>query len=283
MRWAGAAALLPMFLLAPAAPRPGELRVTVLDVGQGLAVVLQTADHALLYDTGPRYSEQSDSGKRVILPFLLGQGIQRLDALVLSHDDNDHTGGAMSVMHGIDVGWLLSSLPPGQGLLANGHRKDRCHAGQSWAWDGVKFEILHPTLQSYTRRRVKDNNRSCVIKVTSAYGRLLLTGDIERLAELSLLESGVSLESDVVVVPHHGSKTSSIRPFVAAISPDVAIFSAGHLNRFGHPKPEVVSRYQESGSRIYRNDEHGAVMVDFLSNGGIAHRSWRQAAPKYWH
>jgi competence protein ComEC len=208
MRWMGGVALAFMFLLLPAQPLPGELHVAILDVGQGLAVVVHTARHVMLYDTGPRYSEEADSGNRIILPYLQRSGISRLDGLVITHDDVDHTGGAASVMRGIPIDWLASPLPeihPFSGFVA---RQLRCFAGQSWVWGGVRFDMLHPTWESYSAERLKDNDRSCVLKISSPYGSLLLTGDIERVSEMELLERYEwSLSTDVLVAPHHGSKT----------------------------------------------------------------------------
>ena len=283
MRWAGGVALAPMFLLPPSQPLTGELRVTVLDVGQGLAVVLQTASHTLLYDTGPRYSEDTDSGDRIILPYLRGAGIHRLDGMFLTHDDIDHTGGAASVAQGLDVAWMASPLPRNHPLAGIVQPQIRCFAGQSWNWDGVKFEMLHPTFESYQIKRMKDNLRSCVLKVSSRYGSILLTGDIERASEAELLErAGDSLAADVLVVPHHGSKTSSTSPFIDRIAPAAAVFTVGYRNRFGHPKAQVVERYRAAGSSIYRSDKDGAVLFDF-SAAGISARTWRDAEPRYWN
>lgn len=282
MRWLGGVALTPMFLLLPTAPLAGELRVTILDVGQGLAVVLQTAQHALLYDTGPRYSEDADSGNRVILPYLRGAGIARLDGLILTHDDIDHTGGAASVLQGIKVDWLASSLSTGHPLLKDVARPLPCFAGQSWNWDEVRFEILHPAYESYAVDGIKDNERSCVLKVITDSGSLLLPADIERLSEMELLErSSQALVSDVLVAPHHGSKTSSTPGFVSQVAPKVTVFTVGYRNRFGHPKPEVLQRYNEEGGRLLRSDQDGAVLVGFGSQA-ITLQSWRETRRRYW-
>lgn len=284
LRWLGGAALAPMFLLLPIPPQAGELRVAVLDVGQGLAVVLQTAEHTLLYDTGPRYSEGADSGNRIILPYLRGAGVGRLDGLVVTHDDADHTGGARSVMQGMPVGWLASPLPGNHPLNGMAQRDIRCFAGQSWVWDGVRFDMLHPAARSYDIEALKDNDRSCVLKVSSHAGSVLLAGDIERASELELLaryES--SLDADVLVVPHHGSKTSSTPPFIAQVSPQAAVIANGYRNRFGHPKAEVLARYRDAGSAIYRSDRDGAVLFDLLPAHGVAVKAWRRSARRYWH
>jgi competence protein ComEC len=284
MRWLGGTALAPMFLLLPVQPLPGELRVAVLDVGQGLAVVVQTARHALLYDAGPRYSEDADSGSRVILPYLRGAGVARLDGMVVTHDDVDHTGGVASVTQGMPVAWLASPLPENHPLTGLAAKDLWCYAGQSWDWDNVRFEMLHPVWESYAAEGMKDNDLSCVLKVTSRHGSLLLTGDMERVSELELLErSAASLAADVLVVPHHGSKTSSTEGFIAQINPKVAVFTVGYRNRFGHPKPEIVQRYRDLGSDIYRSDLDGAVLFGFTRTSGLGVETWRQAKPRYWH
>jgi competence protein ComEC len=281
-RWLGVMPCLPMFLLPPKMPVSGELKVAVLDVGQGLAVVAQTAHHTLLFDAGPRYSADADSGSWVVTPFLRGAGIRRLDGFIVSHDDLDHSGGAASVLDAVPVGWFASSLPPGHELLASTLAPKPCFAGQRWQWDGVQFEMLHPTWASYGVAELKDNYRSCVLKMTSPYGSLLLPADIEHDAEQELLDSNpVSLVADVLIAPHHGSKTSSTEAFLTAVNPTVSIFTVGYRNRFGHPKPEVVDRYRAQGSRLYRSDEDGAVLLDFAADG-IGIKTWRAVKPRYW-
>lgn len=282
MRWVGSVALAPMFLLLPASPLPGELRVAVLDVGQGLAVALQTERHALLYDAGAKYSEDSDSGLRVILPYLRGTGIQRLDGLVLSHDDSDHTGGAASVLRGIPTAWLASPLPSGHPLLDGVPRVLPCFDGQSWVWDGVRFDMLHPAASSHAVEKLKDNDRGCVLKISTRHGSLLLPADIERVSEWELLERHAgALSADVLVAPHHGSGTSSTEDFIRQVNPGVTVFTVGYRNRFSHPKPEVERRYADAGGRLLRSDRHGAVLFDF-NRQGIAVRPWRVMRPRYW-
>ena len=283
LRWLGLAGLLPMLLLQPQAPAPGAMEVVVLDVGQGLAVVVRTAGHALLYDTGPSYSAQSDSGSRIVLPYLRAAGIARLDGLVVSHDDNDHSGGLHSILTQMPVTWLASSLPASTvDNLQMPHR--RCHAGQSWRWDGVDFAMLSPEPGSYAQEGIKDNDRSCVLRVSSRYGSVLLPGDIERKAERALLGSATErLASDVLLAPHHGSGTSSSQTFVDAVNPAATIFTAGYRNRFRHPKPAVVERYAVIGSRLYRSDTDGAVLLRFTRADGVAVTRWRTHARRYWH
>lgn len=160
----------------------------------------------------------------------------------------------------------------------------QCYAGQSWAWDGVDFEVLHPSLESYDDEALKDNDRSCVLKITSASGSVLLTGDIEKESELALVETQPDiLKSDVLIVPHHGSKTSSTSEFIAAVSPNVSIFTPGYLNRYKHPTPEVYARYQATNSLLCRSDKQGAITVEFKEKNGISVSSWRQMVRRYWH
>lgn len=282
MRWMGLLGFLPMLLLVPIRPALGDMKVTVLDVGQGLSVVVQTAKHSLVYDSGPKYNEQSDAGSRIVVPFLHGEGIKKVDGFVVSHNDIDHSGGMASVLALMPVAWLDSSLPEDADIPST-QRKLRCFAGQRWVWDGVVFEILHPRAESYDDERIKDNDRSCVLKVTSQAGSVLLTGDIEKPDEIELINlEADKLKSDVIVVPHHGSKTSSTPAFIADVAPSVSIFTNGYLNRFGHPKPVVFERYQATQSLLYRSDYNGAIEMSFVSKRNIQILSWRNQYKRYW-
>jgi competence protein ComEC len=281
-RWVGVLAMLPAFALTPAGPRPGSLEMTVLDVGQGLAVVLRTAHHALLYDTGPRFGADVDSGSRIALPYLRAAGVGALDGVVVSHEDNDHVGGASSVLDGIPVTWLLSSLPDGHALLGAANRPIRCVAGQNWEWDGVRFEVLHPTPDNYENRR-KGNDRSCVLKVRAGAEAALIAADIEARAERELLARlGHEMNAAVLIVPHHGSRTSSTPSFVQAVNPRWAIFTVGYHNRFGHPKADVAERYVSQGSRLLRTDETGAIRFVFEPGVPIEPVLHRKENPRYW-
>jgi competence protein ComEC len=273
---------LPVIFIVPEAPPVGAMTVTVLDVGQGLAVVIKTNRHQILYDAGPKYGQQSDSGGRIILPYLRGQGIKNLDLMMVSHNDNDHSGGMSSVLKQMPVNWLVSSFAV-DGPEIQSLKYDFCVAGQRWDWDGVAFEILSPTIESYDDASMSDNNRSCVLKINSAYGSILLTGDIERQAEDFLVDAHLQeLRSNVLVVPHHGSKTSSSPAFINAVQPRFAVFTAGYLNRFGHPKAEIQSRYMGRNIQTYRSDEDGAVIFAFTKSG-IDLTRWREYAKRYWH
>ena len=284
VRWLGLPLMLPLFTLAPPAPATGALWLTVLDVGQGLAIFVQTEHHALLYDTGPAYGPDSDSGSHVILPYLRASGIARLDAMLVTHDDNDHAGGAASVLSGVPVGILYSSLPDTHAAwrAAPGYRLP-CAVGQAWDWDGVRFELLHPTAASYAVDAIKPNDRSCVLKLSTAHGAVLLTGDIESRSEEELLErAGGNLRADVLIVPHHSSRTSSTQEFIAAVEPRWAVLPVGYRNRFGHPKEAVVERYRAVGAQMLRTDSAGAVLVR-LDGAGISVQAYRELKRRYWY
>lgn len=281
-RWVGYLLLLPMFGEIPPGPEVGGVRVAVLDVGQGLAVVVRTANHALLYDAGPMYSPDADSGSRVVVPYLRAMGIRRLDGIIVTHADNDHSGGTASVLAAVPVGWMASSLPDDHSLHGWTDRSLRCFAGQRWIWDGVRFEVLHPDWASYAVTRLKSNDRSCVLRITSHGTRILLTGDAEARSEREMLGRNASLlRAQILVVPHHGSTTSSTAEFLSAVAPEVAVFTSGYRNRFGHPRPEVLQRYIDIGSRLLRSDRHGALQFDIRADG-IGLRIEREARQRYW-
>lgn len=295
VRWLGFFGFLPMLLITPPQPDAGDMKVTVLDVGQGLSVVVQTAAHTLLYDAGGKFSEQADAGSRIVLPYLRAAGVSKLDGFIVSHDDTDHSGGMPVILAQMPVGWLLSSLPDSAALNPD-IPHIRCVAGQRWVWDNVAFQVLHPQPGSDADMSVTDNNRSCVVKITSASGSVLLTGDIEKQAESALVSqrepasARVSLKSDVMIAPHHGSKTSSSIEFIEAVQPGLTIFTTGYLNRFRHPRPEVVKRYQDAQSHILRSDYDGAVTLDFIAvdsvrDSGVTVKAagWRKQSKRYWH
>ena len=280
-RWVGAALMLPLFLWMPAKFSPGELRLTVLDVGQGLAVVVRTRDHALLYDTGPAFTEQIDAGGRIVVPYLRAAGVVRLDGMIVSHDDNDHSGGALSVLQAFPVEWLASPLPENHAIRMAAARSRLCLGGEHWEWDGVSFEFLHPQLADYNDAAAKDNDRSCVLRVVSPYGSILLPGDIEKRAESRLIRASGNLRTDVLLAPHHGSRTSSTPEFVQAIAPAITVFSVGYRNRFGHPHPAISARYRQAGSRTTRTDLSGALLIG-MNPAGIDVQGWRDVDRKYW-
>jgi competence protein ComEC len=276
-RATGLALIAPAFSLAPPTPARGEAWITALDVGQGLAVLVRTANHALLYDAGPAYGPEADSGGRIVVPLLRATGVRSVDLLVLSHEDIDHLGGALTVLEALEVRALASSLPQSHSLHSLAPMPRRCAAGIAWSWDDVRFEFLHPPAGWETARR---NNQSCVLRVTAGTSSMLLTGDIERAAELLLLESKIA-RSDILLVPHHGSRTSSSEEFIAAVAPRWAIVPAGYRNRFGHPAREVLERYARAGVTVLRTDRDGAVSA--VLNGHAPRVSTeRSRAPRYW-
>ena len=283
-RWIGAAGLLPVFLVAPQLLANGTLRLTVLDVGQGLAVVAQTRNHALLYDAGPAYGPQLDSGNRIVVPYLRAVGVRTLTGMVISHGDNDHSGGAASVLQAVPPDWLLTSLPDDHALLAQSATSRRCEAGERWQWDGVDFEVLHPPTEHYTREKFRSNDRGCVLRISTSRATVLLAADIEQKTEREMLASVADkLRAQVLLVPHHGSRTSSTPDFVARVNPDIALIAVGYRNRFGHPKDDVLNRYRAIGSRIYRTDYDGALLLEVTGDGAIGIQRYRALYRRYWH
>lgn len=279
-RWLGGIMLLPMFFIAPDLPAFGSLRMTIFDVGQGLAVALQTREHALLVDSGIDFSTDADSGSRILVPALRGLGVAQLDGLVLTHNDRDHTGGAASVLQAIPTQWLLSSLPADQPLLTILPDSRRCLAGQNWQWDGVKFEILHPEPDAYARAKVRTNELVCVLRIQTGQNVILITGDIEKNSERRLVQTQADkLAATVLLVPHHGSKTSSTAEFVQAVQPRYAVFSVGYRNSFHHPNADVYQRYADS-IRL-RTDEEGAILLR-VDNQIIDVERYRQTHQRYW-
>jgi competence protein ComEC len=273
-RASGLALMAPAFLLQPAAPAAGSAWITVLDVGQGMAVTVRTANRTLLYDAGPAFGAGADSGGRIVVPVLRAAGVSSIDAIVLSHEDLDHTGGALSVLETFEVGALHTSLPAAHPLHTLAAAR-RCAAGQAWDWDGVRFEFLHPDGALYKR-----NDGSCVLRVSNAAGAILLTGDIERLAEETLLKKAVHMRADILLAPHHGSRTSSSAPFIAAVAPRWAVVTAGYRNRFGHPSAEVLERYRDAGVRVARTDLDGAVSISLDKEINLATERARRG--RYW-
>lgn len=286
LRLSGVPLLLPvLFWQVPAIPM-GEFSMLAADVGQGNAVLVRTARHALLYDAGPMYSRESDAGDRVLVPLLRALGV-RLDTLVLSHRDSDHTGGAVALLQMQPQASLLSSIESGHALQAL-RPVTRCLAGQRWQWDGVDFEVLHPQASDYADVR-KPNALSCTLRVSNGSQTLLLAGDIEQAQEAQLVaraqtgtdQPTAGLRADVLLVPHHGSKTSSSDAFLQAVQPRFSIAQTGYRNRFGHPASAVLVRY----------DGYQIKLIDTPRCGAASWFSWepddvqcaRATQKRYWH
>jgi competence protein ComEC len=275
--------LLPMVAVAPAVPPPGALWLTVYDVGQGLAVLVRTRSHALLYDAGPLWGPDADSGSRVLVPALRAAGVRELDALVVSHEDTDHSGGALSVLRAVPTGLVWSSLDQSDPIVQAARYRPVCRRGEAWEWDGIHFEFLSPGTDEYSDPGVKANDLSCVLRVAAPGGALLISGDAEARAEAAMVDRyGESLRSTVLVVAHHGSRTSSSPAFVAATAPVYAVFAAGYRNRFGHPHAEILERYRDRGSRLLRTDAGGAIEIA-IDPQGVRASEFRVRARRYWH
>ena len=252
-----------------------------LDVGQGSAMVIQTRHHTLVYDSGARFSEKFDLGESVVVPYLLKQGIRRLDALIISHSDNDHSGGATAI---------LQTYPTQQKYIGGNQTEkwqaqnfQKCQRGHNWVWDGVYFSFLHPDSKMTSST---DNDGSCVLKIDNGKHSVLLTGDIELTAEIDLLHAMKDeLRADLMSVPHHGSMTSSSQAFIQAVQPQIAIASSGFRNRFNFPRPKVVERYTSACIRLYNTAETGAIRVVFppinLSTN-MQLTLYRQEHSNYW-
>jgi len=221
-----------------------------------------------------------DSGNRIVAPFLRAIGVRRLHGLIVSHDDSDHSGGAVSILQALPVAWLASPLDEMDPLPLLADRAFACAAGQSWEWDGVHFEILHPPKELAAATR--NNDRGCVLKARAPGGTILIPADIERRSEDDLLAHANELRADVLIAGHHGSKTSSTPAFVSAVDPRIVVFSVGYRNRFGHPHADVVERFRAIGSRVYRSDMHGAVLMSFQPGGPVAVTAYRSFFRRYW-
>lgn len=282
VRWIGVAGWLPLLANLPTHPGEGEMHVTAFDVGQGTALLIETTNHRLLYDTGPLYSNESNGGNRVIVPYLRARGIEQLDGIIVSHSDVDHAGGALAILDAVKSGWVASSLWLDHPVVAASPSHRRCVAGQSWSWDGIRFDMLHPTPKSYADTSLKANARSCTLRITSGQHAILLAGDIEAAQEAQVLaRESHRLRSHVLLAPHHGSGTSSTQAFLAGVGPRVALFQVGYRNRYRHPKAEVIERYRNMGIDRLRTDVSGAVTFKFGAR--VEATEYRREHARYWH
>lgn len=273
-RWLSVVMFLPLAFTDAEQPETGEINMTLLDVGQGLSAVVQTTHHLLVFDTGAKFSEQSDMGQSVLLPYLRSQGVAKIDSLIISHGDNDHIGGAASLMRGMPAEKVLTSVPQ----QLSGYAPIECAAGQSWVWDEVEFTVLGPK-QAF----VSENDNSCVLQIRSKHSKVLLTGDIEAAAESWLVDTyGEGLKSDVLVAPHHGSKTSSTAGFLQAVNPGYILIPAGYKNQFGHPHKDVLARYRQFDAKWLNSADNGAITVSVQDNALVV-QGIRQTESKYWN
>ena len=265
---------LPLFFVSAAKPKSGEIWLTLLDVGQGLSVVIQTQNHTLIFDTGAKFSEQYDMGEAVVLPFLTHQAVNYIDTLIISHGDNDHIGGAASLLRAMPINDSYSSVAEWVEKIA-GHP---CKAGQGWQWDEIEFTILSPGTESFDT----ENNNSCVLKVSGKHFSFLLPGDIEQRAESRLVaQYGSDLSSSVLIAPHHGSKTSSSLSFLEQVNPEVILIPSGYMNRFGFPHKQVLQRYQSRNITYFDTSKNGAISLK-TDEQSLTIELARQVQKKYW-
>jgi len=261
LRWLGIFWVLPLFCYSPPKPPMGAVTLTILDVGQGLAVVVRTHGHTLIYDTGPRSSLEFDAGNMVVIPYLQTQGIHQIDGMVISHGDADHSGGALSILKRFPSPFILTSVPihsPIMAALGSSHIQ-HCSAGHTWTWDGVQFQSLHPQATDLYLK----NNSSCVLQIQIGSHRVLLPGDIEKEVEALLVRTQpAALGADILIAAHHGSRTSSTTPFIQAVAPQYVVFASGYRNRFHHPAEVIERRYQKAGSILLNTAVTGAVTFE---------------------
>jgi competence protein ComEC len=273
--WLPALVCIPVLFAAPQ-PRPadGDAWVTVLDVGQGLSVLVQTREHALLYDAGARLSSGFDLGEAVVHPALINLGVTRLDVLLVSHADNDHAGGARAIVERMPVDRVIVGQREDQDPAL---QAEPCRPGEHWHWNGVRFDIIYSAPAP-----APANERSCVVRVSAGHGSVLLTGDVGIRGEYQMLAR--DLAASLLLAPHHGSRTSSSYALIRAVQPRWVVFSAGHANRFNHPHPNVVARYRELAVEPVYTSRAGAVRFVFDERGNARHDwGWRDSARRFWH
>lgn len=274
-RWLALILIAAIYWQQPLQPKRGEVWASVLDVGQGLAVVIKTHAHTLLFDAGTK-SVTSDSGKNVILPYLQSQGWDHIDTLILSHNHADHTGGAKTLIEA-----FLPQVLVGE-TIAN-VSSEFCRVGKTWVWDDVQFEILYP-FNDLQAQKANSNDLSCVLKITTGPHSLLIPGDIEHEAERMLVNYyGEGLAATALVVPHHGSLTSSSEHFLTNVAPRYAFFTTGYRNRFGFPKREIVLRYQILGTTLYDTARDGAILLKFNASEFFEPTTYRAQNTYWWH
>jgi len=288
-RWLGILWFLPLFFILPAHPNRGEVWLTLLDVGQGLAAVIRTQNNVLVYDTGPKSRSGFNTGDAVVVPFLRNQGIPKIDKLLISHGDNDHSGGTQSVLEQLQVNQVLTSAPEKiQKIVDNSRTKLSptqvlsCQTGQHWHWDGIDFQILHPTAKYFSK---KENNASCVLKVSVENRAILLPGDIEKSVEYRLVQNHLTdlIKANILIAPHHGSHTSSTQRFLDRVQPTIALFSTGYRNRFKHPRKWIVERYHNRHIQTWNTAQTGAISFRISADGISAPYLARETMRRYWH
>jgi len=297
-KWLGLIFFIPLLSTSGTvkSPHEGSAIFTMLDVGQGLSTVIQTSKHVLVYDTGPKYSSNFDTGKAVVLPYLQASGIDKINTLIISHGDNDHIGGADSLVEKIAIDHILTSVPN----KIDAQNVSDCTINTQWVWDGVRFTILHPNLPAQLLSGAKgrqkptlnwrsnSNNMSCVLRVETLSGKVLITGDIEHDVEKFLVAQSkrglIDIRADVLVVPHHGSKTSSESSFIDAVKPKFALFAVGYRNRYGFPKRDIVERYLQRDIELFDTSQYGAITFTLGETTEVGLPDlYRHSVRRYWH
>jgi competence protein ComEC len=274
-RWFGLLCVVPLFF---APQQHFDLRLTFLDVGQGTAIVVETANHQLVYDVGRHYSEQFDTGQHIVAPYLIQQGYKEIDKLIISHGDSDHAGGMSGLLSQVETNTLYSGEPEKTG-------GQQCMAGQEWQWDQVQFSVIWPT-EKFLESTIetKSNNQSCVILIRYRDKTLLLAGDIEKLVEQQLLASdNVPKSLSLLLVPHHGSRTSSHPAWVRHLSPKFAVVTSGYMNPYRHPYKKVVDRYQEYAEQIFNTADSGAIRFTYDQQQRLVVEQWRKRYSRFWY
>lgn len=273
-RWWGILNFAPLFFTSMSVIPYGQADITMLDVGQGLSTIIHTKNHVLVYDTGAKINDNFDLGSRVVAPYLQAVGVKHIDLLMISHGDNDHIGGAIGLLNKIIAQDVMTSdlndLPQ--------YSPKICAAGQQWQWDGVIFTVLHPSQDVFNAKR---NNQCCVLMVQAGQHKALLTGDIESNGEQQLvMRYGEQLQADVMLVPHHGSKTSSSLEFLHYVRPTYALIAAGYKNQYGHPKSEILERYDDFGATVLNTVTDGAI--SFRLGEVLLPRLFRVGQQRFW-
>jgi competence protein ComEC len=274
-RWLGIPLCLPLLWPPVFAPPSGGFWFTLLDVGEGLSAVVRTHNHVLVYDTGRRLGANLDTGRAALAPFLRWQGAERVDLLMVSHADSQHVSGVRSLRELIPVERILTSAPDQTPIDG----AEPCRAGQAWEWDGVRFQILHPPSQGF-----RDDNASCVLKIEGIAGRVLLPGDIETRAEVSLAQTyGNRLAAEVLVAPHQGRRNLSTSVFLEAVRPRYILFATGYHNRYGYPRADTVARYQATGATLLDSSYEGALTFRLEPGQSLEPEQERRDNRRYWN
>ncbi|MFK7815016.1 MAG: DNA internalization-related competence protein ComEC/Rec2 [Gammaproteobacteria bacterium] len=273
--------LSPLLLAGPSETSNNELRLTILDVGQGLAIVVEASNQVLVFDTGPKFNESFNAGEAVVVPYLRYRGISHIDKLIVSHGDKDHAGGLQGILANMPVGELVSTFNE----KYKHNNLSTCGAGVAWQWGEVYFKFLYPSEQSKLKAKLSSNNSSCVLHIQHPSGSILLTGDIEKSVEKQLLETYTDLlDVDILIAPHHGSNSSSTNGFIHAVSPKYVVFATGYRNPYGFPDEKVVSRYKEFGSHLVNTASHGMITFIFSNKNGLQLQpGYREVQQRFWH